>query len=84
MGNELVVESKNVIILGDFNMHSNNPNDADANILINTLEALGFQKHVDFSTDIHGNTLDLVFSEIHNNIRVEKCVEGSFLSGQVM
>ena len=80
---ELVAENKNVIILGDFNMDINNPHDADANILIDTLEALGFQQHVDFSTHQHANTLDLVFSEILK-IRIEKCVEGSYLSDHVM
>ena len=64
-----VVEN-NVIILGDFNMHINNPNDTDANILIDTLEAVGFQQHIDFSTHQLGNTLDQVFTEILNNIRV--------------
>ena len=78
------MENKNVIKLGDFSMHINNPNDAEANILIDTLKALGLQQQVDFSTCQHGNTLDLVFSEILNNIRVEKCVEGLFLSDHVM
>ena len=74
---------KNVIILGDFNMHINNPNDTDANILIDILEALGFQQHIDFSTHQHGSTLDLVFTEILDNIQVEKCAGGSFLSDHV-
>ena len=80
----LGAESKNVIILNDFNMHINNLNDTDANILIDTLEALGFQQHIDFSTYQQGNPLDLVFTKILNNIRVEKCEEGSFLSNHVM
>ena len=42
---ELVMENKNIIILGDFNMHINNPNDVDANILLDTLEVVGFQQH---------------------------------------
>ena len=65
-------------------MHINNPNDADVNILIDTLEALGFQQHIDFSTHQQGNTLDLVFAKILNTIRVERCEEGSFPSDHVM
>ena len=45
---ELVLEKKNVIILGDLIKHIINPNDADATILINTFVELGFQQHVDF------------------------------------
>ena len=74
---ELVAENKNVIILGDFNIHINNPNDADANIIIDTLEVLGFQQHIDFSTHQQRNTLDPVFTKILNNIRVGKGEEGS-------
>ena len=50
MGNRTSSENKNVSILGDFNMHINNPDDADANILTDTQEVLGFHQHIDFST----------------------------------
>ena len=65
-------------------MYINNPKDTDANILIDTLKALGFQQQIDFSTHQKGKFLNVVFTEMLNNIRVEKCEEGSFLSDHVM
>ena len=59
-----LVEYNNIIIMGDFNIHVNNTNDPDAQIFLDTMEALGLDNHVNFSTHNRGNTLDLVLAEV--------------------
>ena len=58
------MNDKNITIMGDFNIHINKRGeDEDATAFMNTIESLGFQQHVNFSTHRMGNTLDLVFME---------------------
>ena len=48
---ESLVNNKNIIIMGDLNIHINKRGeDEDVTTFINTTEALGFQQHVNFST----------------------------------
>ena len=60
---ESLVNYKNIIIMGDFNIHNNKREDEDVTIFMNTIEALGFQQHVNFSPYRVGNTLNLVLTE---------------------
>ena len=53
----------NVILLGDFSVHVNNPNDVDALDFMATTEALGLQQHVNCATHNKGHTLDLILKE---------------------
>ena len=54
---------RNIIICSDFNIHIDNPSDIEAQISMDTMEALGLQQHVNFQTHHAGNTLDLIFTE---------------------
>ena len=60
---ESLVNDKNMITMGDFNIHIKKREDKDATAFMNTIESLSFQQYVNFSTHRMGNTLDLVLTE---------------------
>ena len=53
---------KNMIILGDLNLHLNDPNDLAAGQFMENLEALGLYQCVTFPTHKSNNTLDVIIS----------------------
>ena len=77
---ESVSTSNNVILVGDFNLHINNPNDDDACNFMETTQVLGLHQNITFPMHISGNTLDLIFSEANNKIKVEECTQGDYIS----
>ena len=50
----------NLLILGDFNLHINDLDNPDTGIFLDTVTAMGLNKHVNFATHHLGNILDLV------------------------
>ena len=50
-------ENTNIVLLGDFNLHIDNPDNPDADQLIATLEAFGLEQHIKFQTHQLGHTL---------------------------
>ena len=54
---------RNIIICSYFNIHIGNPSDTEAQIFMDTVEALGLQQHVNFQTHHAGNILVLIFTE---------------------
>ena len=74
-------QHQNIIVAGDFNMYINNQDDPEANILMDTMTALGLQQHTNFITHHSGNTLHLIFTEIIMRKKVLKCTPGPFISG---
>ena len=68
------------IIMGDFNMHINDPTDRDATVFMDTLEAMGLDQNVTFDMHQKGNTLDLVFTEVKSGLQVNRCDPGPFIS----
>ena len=56
-------ENTNIILLGDLNLHIDNPEDPDADQLIAMLEAFGLEQHIKFPTHQLGHTLDLIAME---------------------
>ena len=76
-----IVETSNLIILGDFNIHINNSDDQDALVFKLTLEALGLQiKNRNQPTHRLGNMLDLIIGEVHGKIRILKCKTCPYIS----
>ena len=75
-----LVEHNNIIIAGDFNLHVNNTNDPEAQVFLDTMEALGLDNHVNFATHNRGNTLDLVLTDVLSSLSVVTCKQGPFLS----
>ena len=56
------------LVLGDFNIHLDVSDDADAIKFLDLLESLGLEQHVTKSTHIHGHILDLVITRKTENI----------------
>ena len=77
---DLLSDTSNHIITGDFNIHVNDPSDVDAAVLLDTMSALGLKQHVDIPTHNKGNTLDLIFTEDIGYTKVESIGTGGFLS----
>ena len=73
-------EYGNIIVLGDFNIHTNNDQDVDANRFKDIMEALGLQQHVSFSMHRCGNTLDNIYTELGSTVIINYCREGPILS----
>jgi hypothetical protein len=51
-----------LIITGDFNIHVNSKTDGDSLKFVDLLLSMGLQQHVEFSTHVSGNILDLVIT----------------------
>ena len=45
-----------------------------------TTQALGLHQNITFPTHVSGNTLDLIFSEANNKVRVEECTQEDYIS----
>ena len=82
--NDWVAESvstcNNVILVGDFNLHINSPNDDDACNFMEMTQAFGLHQNITFPTHVSGNTLDLIFWEANNKVRVDECTQGDYIS----
>ena len=59
----LFTNHKNLVLLGDFNIHVNRLDNQDTQTYIDTMEALGLVQHIDQPTHQLGNTLDLIYTE---------------------
>ena len=59
----LFTNHKNLVLLGDFNIHVNKLDNQDTQSYIDTVEALGLVQHIDQQTHQLGNTLDLIYTE---------------------
>ena len=77
---EALSQYQNIILASDFNMHINNQDEPEANILMVTMTALDLQQHTNFILHHSGNTLDLIFTEIMTRQKVLKCTPGPFIS----
>ena len=60
----MLSKHKNNVILGDFNIHTEDLSSSDMVIFNDTMKALGLEQHVKFLTHRCGNTLDLIFTEV--------------------
>ena len=73
-----LLNDKNIIIMDDFNIHSNKRGeDEDVAIFMNTIKALGFQQHVNFSTHRIGNTPDQGLTEFSKPFKIETILPGT-------
>ncbi|XP_072017488.1 uncharacterized protein [Amphiura filiformis] len=71
--------NRKVVLVGDFNIHVNNPTKSDVTNFMTTLGISGFEQHITFPTHRSGNTLDLVISRPEDNL-IKDCIQESMLS----
>ena len=74
-----LIQYRNIIIVGDINLHLNNSLDVEAGAFMDNIETMGvdFQK---FNTHKAGNTLDIFITEESSNLRIKSSRPGPFLS----
>ena len=66
-----MVDYKDVIIMGDFNISLNNYElDADTQQYLDSTIALGYEQHVKFATRNKGNILDHIYSESESHLKI--------------
>ena len=71
---ERLIDCKNVVITGDFNIHINNQDsEDDALTFLDRITAMGLQIHNRFPTQRQGNTLHLIMSESISELEVMTC-----------
>ena len=75
-----ITEDKNIVVVGDFNVHVNDGSDIDTSIFNDMMIEMGIKQWVTFPTHHNGNSLDLVMTELGSKLTVNKCEEGPFLS----
>ena len=76
----LITNYTNVILLGDFNIHAQDTENPNSIIYNDTMEALGLKQHIGKPTHRLGNTLDLIYTEILDRVRVIHSFIGNIIS----
>ena len=76
----LFTNHKNLVLLGDFNIHVNRLDNQDTQAYIDTMEALGLVQHIDQQTHQLRNTLDLIYTESLEPILVNHAFTSSYIS----
>uniref|UniRef100_A0A8C5AGF3 Reverse transcriptase domain-containing protein n=1 Tax=Gadus morhua TaxID=8049 RepID=A0A8C5AGF3_GADMO len=74
---DLATYSDNILLIGDFNIHVNNPSDALTRAVLSITDTLGFKQLVQQPTHIGGNTLDLVLTR---GVDISQLVVSSYTS----
>ena len=55
-----------LLLLGDFNIHVNDPNDTNARYFTDLIQSANLKQHVTVQTHKNGNTLDLILTRDEN------------------
>ena len=76
---DIMPQYSNWIFLGDFNLHTNEKSTVTSDFQ-DSLFALGLEQHVNFSTHTGDIFLDLVITEVTNDVQIKPCEPGPFLS----
>ena len=69
-----------LVIAGDFNLHIDDPKNADTRRFFELLETFGLVQHVNFSKHVSGHWLDLIITRSSNDIMVMSPKPSLFLS----
>ena len=77
----ITTSNKYLMILGDFNLHFDSPQDRDSKLLIQLLDSLDLCQHVSQPKHRHGHILDWVIQRsVHSNLVQSITVENLHLS----
>jgi hypothetical protein len=81
----LVLLLGELVILGDFNFHVDNPTKSDAVQFMSLLEAFDLTQHVDLPTHIDGHALDLLITRASSvDLISGVCVTEPFISDHLV
>ena len=64
----VATSSGKLLILGDFNIHVDNPDSVEGKRFINTLSGLNLEQHINTPTHIKGHTLDLIITRLSETV----------------
>ena len=81
---EKIPNLSNIIILGDFNINTIETTSADDTIFNNTMAALRLEQHIHSPTHKLGNTLDLIFTQLHGEVKVTNATTHGYISDHCM
>ena len=65
-----LISNKNIIVLGDFNIHVDDENDPEAQGFLDCMIALGLEQHVHHHTHNKLHTLDHLYAESLDGLKV--------------
>ena len=76
---DILTSNTNLVVLGSFNIHVNDNSNPNANILLDTMTALGLKQHVQGPTHKSGNCLNF-FTEEMSRAKAIGCSQNMFVS----
>lgn len=65
---EVTMFSGSILVVGDFNIHFNKPEQTDVNRFVDILDSFDMHQHVQEATHKFGNTIDLVITRTEDDI----------------
>ena len=74
------IDTPNLFITGDFNIHINDISDNDAYLFKTSMESMGLSQHVQHPTHSSGNILDLFYSTDESKLKVGMCDPTTLIS----
>ena len=74
----------NVIILADLNINTIETTCADDTIFNNTMATLRLEQHIHSPTHKLGNTLDLIFTQLHGEAKMTNATTHGYISDHCM
>ena len=72
------------MILGDFNINTEDNTNAENTIFNDTMVAFGFEQHVQEPTHRLGNTFDLIFTQLQSEVKVTNTTTHGYISDHCM
>ena len=75
---------KNMVILGELNMHVDDLTNADPYIFNDTVHAFGFKQHVTSPAHKYGHILELIYSEVNSKLNLHNCKVHEFISDNAL
>ena len=79
-----ITNLSNIIILGDFNINTRETTNADNTIFNDTMAALILEQHIHNPTHRLGKTLDLIFTQLHGEVKVTNATTHGYISDHCM
>ena len=76
----LITNHTKLVLLGDFNIHAQDIENPDSLVYNDTMEALRLQQHIDKPMHKLYNTLDLIYMESLNRVKVLYSFISNFIS----